>query len=148
MCSRSRSSSRMVGGGIAARLADIDADAGCTAAESLVPSTSLPSTGSDSDWDSIAAMLSEDADVPAYVLVRLEAPSSDWLLACYVPDKAAVRQKMLYSSTKATLQRQLGDSKFKQTMFASTPVSRRLGAARAFDNQTSPTCLTAVRAPK
>ena len=67
-------------------------------------------------------MLSEHADVPAYILVRLEA-SSEWLLACYVPDKAAVRQKMLYSSTKATLQRQLGDSKFTQTMFASTPVS-------------------------
>jgi hypothetical protein len=78
--------------------------------------------------------LSEHADVPAYVLVRLEA-SSDWLLACYVPDKAAVRQKMLYSSTKATLQRQLGDSKFTQTMFASTPVSLGCCAARAFGSQ-------------
>lgn len=95
--------------------------------ESLIPSTSLPHTGSESEWDSIASMLGENVDVPAYVLVRLE--TSDWLLACYVPDKAAVRQKMLYSSTKATLQRQLGDSKFKQTMFASLPV--RLSDARA-----------------
>jgi twinfilin-like protein len=94
--------------------------------ERLVPSTTLPAKGTDGqDWNEIPSLL--DADIPAYLLIRLDSQTADsstseWLLACYVPDKAQVRSKMLYSSTKATLAKQLGEGKFKHTMFASTPV--------------------------
>ncbi|KAI8838383.1 hypothetical protein BC829DRAFT_404386, partial [Chytridium lagenaria] len=35
-----------------------------------------------------------------------------WLLIQYVPDHAKVRDKMLYAASKATLSKELGDSKF------------------------------------
>jgi twinfilin-like protein len=60
-----------------------------------------------------------DALEPCYVLFRLDAPTAssdestsssaaDWVLMCYVPDKAKVRDKMLYSSTRAALRKELG----------------------------------------
>ena len=99
--------------------------------EQLVPSTSLPSKSSDvDDFDSIAALIKEEHqdNTPAYILVKLDGSSDDqaerqWCLCTYVPDNGNVRSKMLYSSTKATLSRQLGEAKFRYTLHASTPVS-------------------------
>jgi twinfilin-like protein len=39
----------------------------------------------------------------------------------YVPDKAKVREKMVYSSTKATLKLQLGGGLFVQEIFGTVP---------------------------
>lgn len=91
-----------------------------------MPSSTLPMTGSDiEDFDSIPALL-DPPDTAAYILVKLDSSSNDdsgreWVLATYVPDRAAVRSKMLYSSTKASLVRQLGEGRFKHTIFASSP---------------------------
>lgn len=65
--------------------------------------------------------------VPAYILVRLDEKTSgmefNWLLLCYVPDDAKVRDKMLYASTKATLTKELGDSKFTDSIYGTKKVS-------------------------
>lgn len=59
----------------------------------------------------------EDA-VPAYILAKF-APS-DWVLVCYVPDSATIRDKMLYASTRGSLTKSLGSTLFTDTIFASS----------------------------
>ncbi|KAJ1643205.1 Twinfilin-1 [Coemansia asiatica] len=70
--------------------------------------------------------LLQDAE-PSYVLVRLDSDNSSgqdtgakWLLCTYVPDSAAVRAKMLYASTKASLTKSLGESFFVDEIFGTT----------------------------
>ncbi|KAH9449697.1 hypothetical protein Pst134EB_020514 [Puccinia striiformis f. sp. tritici] len=90
--------------------------------ESLVPSLVRPPTDSKTeaeDFDLLADILHDDK--PAYVLFRLgDDADKDWLFISYVPDQAKVRDKMLYASTRATVSRQLGDSNFNNSMFATT----------------------------
>lgn len=109
-----------------------------TSAQQLVPSTTRPWSGKDiEDFDEITSLIEEEKDKPAYFLVKLDdadaetpststssSSSSSWCLCTYVPDTAQVRSKMLYSSTKATLSKQLGDSNFKYSLHASLPVSQ------------------------
>ncbi|GAA6064515.1 hypothetical protein JCM10212_003119 [Sporobolomyces blumeae] len=63
---------------------------------------------------------------PAYFIVKLPSPTSadsapwPYLFISYVPDAAPVRSKMLYASTRQTLVRSLGDSKFKDSLFATS----------------------------
>ncbi|CAO3624433.1 unnamed protein product [Cunninghamella blakesleeana] len=57
---------------------------------------------------------------PAYILVRLDEKTSieyKWLFLCYVPDDAKVRDKMIYASTRASLTKELGDSKFTDSIY-------------------------------
>ena len=35
-------------------------------------------------------------DLAAYVLAKLDAPSLDWMIVSYVPDKARVRDKVIF----------------------------------------------------
>lgn len=71
------------------------------------------------DFELLGDILQDDK--PAYVLFRLgDHAEKDWLFISYVPDHAKVRDKMLYASTRATISRQLGDSNFKDSMFATT----------------------------
>ncbi|KAA1121113.1 Twinfilin-1 [Puccinia graminis f. sp. tritici] len=90
--------------------------------ESLVPSLVRPPTESKTeveDFELLGDILQDDK--PAYVLFRLgDNAEKDWLFISYVPDQAKVRDKMLYASTRATISRQLGDSNFKDSMFATT----------------------------
>uniref|UniRef100_A0A7S0L591 ADF-H domain-containing protein n=1 Tax=Coccolithus braarudii TaxID=221442 RepID=A0A7S0L591_9EUKA len=51
-------------------------------------------------------LLASDPDAPCYMLIRLVEPGA-WLLAAYVPDSAAVRPKMLYSSGRDSLRKAL-----------------------------------------
>lgn len=54
-------------------------------------------------------------NVPCYILYRLDSENNlgkEWVLFSFVPDRAPVRQKMLYSSTKATLKQRLGVGRF------------------------------------
>ncbi|KAJ1808881.1 Twinfilin-1, partial [Coemansia sp. RSA 2599] len=73
------------------------------------------------------------ATEPSYLLVRLDAGAdadadgsgqgaagAKWLLCTYVPDSAAVRAKMLYASTKASLTKSLGESYFVDEIFGTT----------------------------
>eukprot|EP01116_Phalansterium_solitarium_P024613 TRINITY_DN9062_c0_g1_i1.p1 TRINITY_DN9062_c0_g1~~TRINITY_DN9062_c0_g1_i1.p1 ORF type:complete len:336 (-),score=64.65 TRINITY_DN9062_c0_g1_i1:45-1052(-) len=64
-----------------------------------------------------------ETDKPCYVVFRKEkdASVSEWLLFCYVPDKAKVKDKMLYASTRAPLKQQLGSSYFADDVFGTLP---------------------------
>ena len=57
---------------------------------------------------------------PAIFLVKMD--KSDWLLIQYVPEKAKVREKMLFAASKATLTKELGDAKFTDSYYASVKV--------------------------
>jgi len=59
-------------------------------------------------------------DIPAYLLIRLDDPPTEWLAIYYVPDSAKVRDKMLYASTRASLLKSLGSTLFSDTIFATS----------------------------
>ena len=61
--------------------------------ESLVPDGSHPPSGTlEQDLDKLGDILEEN--VPAYILVRLDDPPTEWLAVYYVPDSAKVRDKV------------------------------------------------------
>ncbi|XP_063361255.1 twinfilin [Cydia amplana] len=62
-------------------------------------------------------------DMPCYMLYRFDSTNSlghEWLLLSWSPDSAAVRHKMLYASTKATLKQEFGSAHIKDEMHATT----------------------------
>ncbi|GAA5991057.1 hypothetical protein JCM5350_005410 [Sporobolomyces pararoseus] len=64
--------------------------------------------------------------VPSYFIVKTSPTSNSspsLLFISYVPDNSPVRSKMLYASTRTTLIRHLGDSKFSDSIFATTKAS-------------------------
>ncbi|BFU20352.1 actin binding protein family protein [Entamoeba histolytica HM-1:IMSS-B] len=69
----------------------------------------------DADLDLVLKYLVEGE--PSYILFRTETRDDitngyKWLLLAYIPDRAKVRMKMLYSSTKARFRTTLGGSTF------------------------------------
>ncbi|KAJ3728671.1 hypothetical protein C8R42DRAFT_706999 [Lentinula raphanica] len=87
--------------------------------ESLVHDQSIPIEGSFID-DLVKLQELLQDDVPAYVLAKLDEPSTDWLAIYYVPDSAKVRDKMLYASTRASLLKILGSTAFSDSLFATS----------------------------
>ncbi|RXW18882.1 hypothetical protein EST38_g6968 [Candolleomyces aberdarensis] len=87
--------------------------------ESIVHDESIPISGS---FEEDLNILQEDhilhPDTPAYVFVKQDPPSPDWLAIFYVPDTAKVRDKMLYASTRASLLKSLGSTLFTDSIFA------------------------------
>lgn len=79
--------------------------------------------------DDFAGVASQvEATEPCYILYRLDSTNNlgfEWVLFTYVPDKAKVRQKMVYSSTKASLKMSLGGGRFCQEIHATTAVRTR-----------------------
>lgn len=59
-------------------------------------------------------------DIPAYIITKLDDPSSSWLAISYVPDIANIRAKMLYASSRAALTKALGSSYFTDSLFATS----------------------------
>ncbi|KZT68163.1 actin depolymerizing protein [Daedalea quercina L-15889] len=87
--------------------------------ESLVPDETIPPSGTlEQDLDRLNAIVEDD--IPAYVLVRFDAPPSEWLAIYYVPDSAKVRDKMLYAATRTTLAKTLGAAHFTDSIFATS----------------------------
>ncbi|KAJ3092151.1 Twinfilin-1 [Quaeritorhiza haematococci] len=89
--------------------------------ETLVATEVVPVEGNwEEDFSLLQGHLEEK--VPSFILYRLDSKQPtgdfDWLLLQYVPDGSKVRDKMLYASSKATLTKELGDSKFTDTMYA------------------------------
>lgn len=61
--------------------------------ECLVPDDSIAPIGTlEEDLDTLGNILEDN--VPAYILVRLDDPPSEWLAVSYVPDSAKVRDKV------------------------------------------------------
>ncbi|PBK64439.1 actin depolymerizing protein [Armillaria solidipes] len=59
-------------------------------------------------------------DVPAYILVRLDEPPTQWLVIDYVPEGTKIRSKMLYAASRGSLTRSLGSSIFTDSIFATS----------------------------
>jgi twinfilin-like protein len=106
--------------------------------ETLVQDLTVPVGGPfEDDLGRLQTLNALEETIPAYILARL-APSN-WLLVCYVPDSATVRDKvsfiwtgcpsyvastdiwqMLYASTRGSLTKSLGSTLFTDTIFASS----------------------------
>ncbi|KAK7049335.1 Twinfilin-1 [Paramarasmius palmivorus] len=89
--------------------------------ESLVHDLSIPVEGTlQEDLEKLQDDSILQDDVPAYILAKLDDPSSEWLAIYYVPDSAKVRDKMLYASTRASLLKTLGSTSFTDSIFATS----------------------------
>ncbi|CAG8483046.1 13624_t:CDS:10 [Funneliformis caledonium] len=91
--------------------------------ESLVPNgTKEIADNWESDFAGVSDFLEEKT--PCYILYRLDSKSStgdyEWIFMTYVPDISKVRDKMLYASTRATLLKELGDSRFVDSVYGTT----------------------------
>lgn len=91
------------------------------AGESLQPLEAVPWTNNDFDasLQSLAPHL--QPKTPIYLLVRTEGDGDGLVAIMYVPSTAAVRAKMLFASTRATLVRELGLEKFSSELFVTDP---------------------------
>jgi len=69
------------------------------------------------DLSQVAELLEKDR--PCYILYKLDG--SSWILLCYVPDKAKVKEKMIYASTRFNLKQQLGLNYFTDEIFGTVP---------------------------
>lgn len=86
----------------------------------ITSEVSLDIAGTEStqgDWENDFKLIQNhlEDNVATYILYRLDSENSlgkEWVLFSFVPDRAPVRQKMLYSSTKSTLKQKLGVGRF------------------------------------
>jgi len=87
--------------------------------EELIEIFNKPVVGTwEEDFAQVTSLL--DKESPTFILYRLDkdtATGFSWIVLCYVPDKAKVREKMLYASTRANLKKQLGNSYFSDEVF-------------------------------
>jgi len=71
------------------------------------------------DLDRVTELIEENT--PAYILARTDEKSTRgtfrYILFCYVPDRANVRKKMLYASSRASLRQELGSDHFVDEVF-------------------------------
>ena len=88
--------------------------------EAMVISAQAPVSGDfREDWDATLLPLLED-EAPCYILYRMDTKNSsgyDFTFIAWSPDFAHVRQKMLYSSTRATLKQTFGSTYIKDELF-------------------------------
>jgi len=65
-----------------------------------------------------------EKDAACYILFRLDSQGPTgyhWVLMCYVPDLAKVKEKMIYASTRSNLKQQLGATYFTDEIFGTVP---------------------------
>jgi twinfilin-like protein len=88
--------------------------------EEVVPINTSQKSGS---WeeDLAGVSLQLEPEKAAYILFRFDNDTPTWALFCYVPDKAKVKEKMLYASTRSNLKQQLGMSYFSDEVFGTVP---------------------------
>jgi len=77
---------------------------------------SLPISGT---WEEDLAAVPTlfDKQKPCFILFRLDSETAQFVLFCYVPDKAPVKEKMLYASSRSNLKQQLGLTYFVDEVF-------------------------------
>jgi len=68
------------------------------------------SSSRDTDFGSLMSIV--NASEPCFVLFR--DSGSKWIFISFVPDKASVRDKMLYASANTNIRKQFGDDNFVQ----------------------------------
>ncbi|KAK2917627.1 twinfilin-1a [Channa argus] len=101
----------------------------------------------DQEYDSLVLPLLED-DVPCYILYRLDSSNNqghEWIFLAWSPDHSAVRHKMLYAATRATLKKEFGGGHIKDEIFATTKEDLNLsGYKKYLTSQAAPLPLTAA----
>ncbi|XP_070559654.1 twinfilin-1-like isoform X2 [Ptychodera flava] len=92
--------------------------------EQLVLASNAEKSGTwEEDFDNVVVPLVEEKKA-CYILYRLDTTNNqgfEWLLIFYIPDKAPVREKMLYAGSKATLKMEFGGGHIKEEFFGSVP---------------------------
>jgi twinfilin-like protein len=88
--------------------------------EEIIEITQAPIRG---DWESDLALLPGllEKDKACYIIYRLDTDSPSFSLLCYVPDKAKVKEKMIYASSRSNLKQQLGANFFSDEVFGTVP---------------------------
>ncbi|KAH0565599.1 hypothetical protein GP486_001014 [Trichoglossum hirsutum] len=105
--------------------------------EKLVPVRPIPSTSPDFESDlSALAGLIKDNEAIYVILRRYDDGLNPFVAVTYVPDSAHVRQKTLFASTRATLLRELGTEKFRESLFATTKQELTADGFRRYDKHT------------
>lgn len=77
-----------------------------------------------SDYEN-AVVPSLSKSEPCYLFFRFDTKNAsgyEWLFISWVPDDAAVRQKMLYASTRATLKKEFGGTHIKEELSGTSVV--------------------------
>ncbi|XP_070762865.1 twinfilin-1a [Enoplosus armatus] len=101
----------------------------------------------DQEYDSFVLPLLED-DVPCYILYRLDSTNNqgyEWIFLAWSPDQSAVRQKMLYAATRATIKKEFGGGHIKDEIFATAKDDLNLSGYRKYlTSQAAPLPLTAA----
>ncbi|KAK4109316.1 actin depolymerizing protein [Canariomyces notabilis] len=91
--------------------------------EKLQPLTLLTASSPGSSFSSNVDTLLQPHIKPneaLYIILRRYTSTPALVAVTYVPDPAPVRQKMLFSSTRLSLVRELGSEHFRETIFATT----------------------------
>ncbi|XP_037539568.1 twinfilin-1 [Nematolebias whitei] len=101
----------------------------------------------DQEYDSLVLPLLED-DMPCYILYRLDSTNNqgyEWILLAWSPDHSAVRHKMLYAATRATLKKEFGGGHIKDDIFGTSKDDLNLhGYKKYLTSQAAPLPLTAA----
>ena len=109
--------------------------------EQIVETASAaPSDSDEAAFDSAQAAIKEDSNAGGGVvggdacylalqLPSLSAPTS-WVLMLYIPAGSAVRDRMLYASTKDTVKKELGASNFASDLYGNSKEELTLAAYR------------------
>ncbi|XP_070828005.1 twinfilin-1-like [Chaetodon trifascialis] len=101
----------------------------------------------DQEYDCLVLPLLED-DVPCYILYRLDSTNNqgyEWIFLAWSPDHSAVRHKMLYAATRATLKKEFGGGHIKDEIFATVKDDLTLsGYRKHLTSQAAPQPLTAA----
>lgn len=86
--------------------------------ESITPVQTLPASSPEffSDLPSFTPLLS-DKQAAYIVLRRYQNAPDGYVAVTFVPDAAPVRQKMLFASTRLTLVKELGNERFRESLF-------------------------------
>ncbi|XP_071389156.1 twinfilin-1-like [Centroberyx affinis] len=101
----------------------------------------------DQEYDSLVLPLLED-DLPCYILYRLDSTNNqgyEWIFLAWSPDQSAVRHKMLYAATRATLKKEFGGGHIKDEIFGTTKDDLCFsGYKKYLTSQAAPLPLTAA----
>jgi twinfilin-like protein len=76
--------------------------------------------GWESDWQAMVATLAEAPKDCCYNVIRAENDPDKFIFVPFVPDKAPVRKKMLFSSSQGALKSGMGNGKFVKDFFVTT----------------------------
>jgi len=94
-----------------------------------------------------------EASTPCYILFRLDSMNElgfEWLFIAWSPDDSPVRQKMLYSATRASVKKEFGGAGLiKHELFATLPSDATLQGFREFlEREKAPAPLTEAEEDK